>query len=102
MSEDMKKRAAQARELKNRCTAFKWMAIASGAVAIILGVVAAIMPPAWELHPSMLELIGMFMGIQAMYEAMVALEAGTDAKVQISRDKGIEVKTDADGNGNMM
>ena len=89
-------------KLKNpqtRCTAFKWAALLTGATAIILGVIAAIMPPPWFVDPSILKLIGEFMGIQAMFEAMIALEAGVDAKVSVSKDKGIEVKTDANGDG---
>ena len=84
---------------QKRCTAFKWAALLTGATAIILGAVAAIMPPPWEVHDSVLKLIAEFMGIQAMFEGMVALEAGVDAKVSVSKDKGIEVKTDANGDG---
>ena len=53
----------QAKKLRSRCTAFKWMTIISGAVAIILGVCAAVAPPPWDVHPNMLKLIGEFMGI---------------------------------------
>ena len=38
----------QVKKLRSRCTAFKWMTIISGAVAIILGICAAVAPPPWD------------------------------------------------------
>lgn len=98
MSEELKERAGAARKSKNRCTAFKWAAIASGATAIVIFVLAAIFPPPWEVKTSILQGMGICVGIQALFEAMVALEAGADAKVNISKN-GVDIKTDADGNG---
>lgn len=81
MSEELKDRAKQARKAQKRCNAFKVMAILSGAIAIVLGTLAAIMPPPWRVDPSILQLIGEFMGIQALFEAMAAFESGRDAKI---------------------
>lgn len=81
MSEQFIEDYKKARRAKKKCTAFKWMAIISGAAAIVLGIVAAIAPPSWEVHPSIIKLIGEFMGIQAMFETMAAVETGADAKL---------------------
>lgn len=99
MSDKFKEQVKAARRAKDRCTAFKWMSMLSGAAAILIGIIALIMPPSWQVDDSVLKLIAEFMGIQAMFEAMVALEAGVDAKVAFSKDKGLEVKTDANGDG---
>ena len=74
------------------------MAIISGAVAILMFVAAAIAPPPWEVHASILQGMGICVGIQALFEAMVALEAGVDAKVTHENGK-TSVAIDGNGDG---
>lgn len=96
MSEQFKQEVKRARKAKDKCTAFKWMSIITGAVAILVGVFALVMPPSWHVEDSVLKLIAEFMGIQAMFEAMVAFESGRDAKL-IHGNTTITVDGDGDG-----
>lgn len=95
MSEQTKERVAKARKARNRCTVFKWMTIVTGALALLLGLFAAIMPPPWEVHHSIISLIGEFMGIMAIFAALSAFESGRDAKLIL----GDHATLALDGNG---
>lgn len=97
MSSELKIRAKEARAAKNRCTAFKWMTIISGAVAIILGICAAIAPPPWDVHPNMLKLIGEMMGIMGIFSALTAFESGRDAKLILGNHAQLAIDGDGDG-----
>ena len=87
----------QAKKLRSRCTAFKWMTIISGAVAIILGICAAIAPPPWDVHPNMLKLIGELMGIMGIFSALTAFESGRDAKLILGNHAQLAIDGDGDG-----
>lgn len=96
MSNELKSAYKAARKAQQKCTAFKWMSIISGAIAIILGGVSLIAPPPWQVHDSVLKLIAEFMGVQAMFEAMVAFESGRDAKITHGNTS---LAIDGDGDG---
>ena len=81
MSNELKQDLKRARKAQRKCNAFKIAALATGIAATLLGIIAAVAPPPWQVHTSMLKLIGEFMGIQCMFGVMVAFEAGKDAKL---------------------
>ncbi len=90
-------KVTQAKRLRSRCTAFKWMTIITGAIAIILGVCAAIAPPPWDVKPNMLKLIGEFMGIMGIFSALTAFESGRDAKLILGNHATFAIDGDGDG-----
>lgn len=98
MSETMKESYQNARKAQRKCKAFKIAAIVTGAISVILGVIAVIMPPCWDVTPNVIKLIGEFMGIQCMFEVMVAFESGRDAKLVHGNTT---VTLDGNGDGKM-
>ena len=86
-----------AKKLRTKCTAFKVMTIISGSVAIILGVLAAIAPPPWDVHPNMLKLIGELMGIMGIFSALTAFESGKDAKLILGNHLSLNIDGNGDG-----
>jgi uncharacterized membrane protein HdeD (DUF308 family) len=90
-------RVEAAKKLRSRCTAFKWMTIISGGVAILLAVAAAIAPPQWDVYPNMLKLIGEIMGIMGIFSALTAFESGRDAKLILGNHVTLGIDGDGDG-----
>lgn len=97
MSNELKENVKKARKAKNRCTLFKWMTIVTGLAAVVLGLFAAIMPPPWEVHQSIISLIGEMMGIMAIFAALTAFESGRDAKLILGNKATVTFDGDGDG-----
>lgn len=87
----------KAKKLRGRCTAFKWMTIVSGSVGLVMFVLAAIMPPPWQVHDSILKGIGECMGIMGIFSALTAFESGRDAKLILGNHASLTIDGDGDG-----
>lgn len=100
MSENLKERAKEAREAKNRCTYYAKAAIILAFLTALAFFIAMLIPPYGEVARSALQGMGILAGLSASFNFADAWKAGADAKLLIGRN-GIEVKTDGNHDGKM-
>lgn len=86
---------------KSKCSTLEKTAIILTCLAAAIGIAAFILPPPWQVHESVIKLIGEFIGLIAILFAWASVKRGMDVKlthgktsIDLNNPDGNEQKTD--------